>query len=97
MAIAKIDLTKYYTLPSEDIELISLDDTSQDIKKDDISYKILLENAACISGFETHDQSLVEADNETTLFTINNPDDRAVAKEEARSLLHEYKEGKQRK
>ncbi|GAN08532.1 conserved hypothetical protein [Mucor ambiguus] len=92
LAIAKIDLTKYYTLPSKDIELISLDDANQDIKKDDISYKILVENAACISGFETHDQTLVEADNETTLFTINNPDDRAVAKEEARFLLREYKE-----
>ncbi|KAK4509141.1 uncharacterized protein ATC70_007491 [Mucor velutinosus] len=92
LAIAKNDLTKYYTLPSEDIELISLDDTSEDIKKDGISYKVLTENAACISGFEAHDQTLVDANGETTLFTINNPDDRAVAKEEARFLLREYKE-----
>lgn len=96
LAIAKIDLTKYYTLPSENIELISLDNTSQDIKKDTISYKILLENAECISGFETHDHTLVEADSETSLFTINNPDDRAIAKEEARFLLHEYKEGQRK-
>ncbi|CAO0799489.1 unnamed protein product [Mucor circinelloides] len=91
LAVAKIDLAKYYTLPSEDIELISLDDTSEDIKKDNISYNILKENAACISGFETHDQTLARADNESILFTITDPNDRAIAKEEARSLLHEYK------
>lgn len=83
-------------MPSEDIELISLDDTSEGIKEDGVSYRALVENAACISGFETHDQTLVEADDETTLFTINNPDDRAVAKEEARFLLHEYKEARQK-
>lgn len=94
MAIAKIDLTKYYTMPSEDIELISLDDTSKDIKEDGISYRALVEDAACISGFERHDQTLLEANDETTLFTINNPDDRAVAKEEARFLLNEYKEAR---
>ncbi|CAO3607453.1 unnamed protein product [Mucor fragilis] len=94
LAIAKIDLTKYYTMPSEDIELISLDDTSKDIKEDGISYRALVEDAACISGFERHDQTLLEANDETTLFTINNPDDRAVAKEEARFLLNEYKEAR---
>lgn len=71
--------------------MISLDDTSEDIKKDNISYNILKENAACISGFETHDQTLARADNESILFTITDPNDRAIAKEEARSLLHEYK------
>lgn len=93
LAIAKIDLTRYYVSPSENIELICLDTVTEDVKKDKITYDTLKQNVTCISAFETHDQSLVQANDEVSLFTINDLQDREVAKKEALSLLHRWKNG----
>jgi hypothetical protein len=93
LAIAKTDLARYYASPSENVELICLDNITEDLKKDKITYDTLKQNTTCISAFETHDQSLAKADDELSLFTINNPQDREVAKKEALSLLHQWKNG----
>lgn len=93
LAIAKTDLTRYYVSPSENVELICLDNTTEDIKKDKVTYDTLKQNTTCISAFETHDQSLAQADGELSLFTINDPQDREVARKEALSLLSQWKNG----